>query len=469
MAPTRRPGAHRTCSTTSGSGPRMTRASPGSSPTGSPQTEMIPFKEQLTDQQIWQLVAYLKQQGANLKPRPTFVRRPRRTGDQEREADVQDRADRARHRDAVGPRVSARRPPARDRACRQAANHPEGQVRHRRDRDRHAQGLGAPGRRLPRRRGASAVREERLDLPGVLRAGPELHAAACAAGGRRAAGAARDAAGEAPQTPSIPSMTTIVRGKINAKNEWTDQQVLFRAPPDQFTTNNSHYGSRFIFDRQGHLFYTLGERGVMENAQDLSKPTRQDPPRQRRRLGAEGQPVRRQGRRAADDLELRPSQSAGPGVGSGDRQAVGVGARPAGRRRDQHHRAGPELRLGRDHDGRAARHHQAHASRAWSSRSSTTRRRSRRAAWSSTPATGIRSGRTTCSSARSPASSCAAWRSSGDKVTHQEVLFNQFGRVHDVDHRARRPTLRDACSCPGRSLSASTPGSVARLVPVESR
>src|SRR5688572_1215007 len=40
---------------------------------GVPQTEMIPFKEQLTDQQIWQLVAYLKQQGANLKPRPTFV------------------------------------------------------------------------------------------------------------------------------------------------------------------------------------------------------------------------------------------------------------------------------------------------------------------------------------------------------------------------------------------------------------
>ena len=68
-------------------------------------------------------------------------------------------------------------------------------------------------------------------------------------------------------------MTTIVRGKINAKNEWTDQQVLFRAPLDQFTTNNSHYGSRFTFDRQGHLFYTLGERGVMENAQDLSKPT----------------------------------------------------------------------------------------------------------------------------------------------------------------------------------------------------
>ena len=43
--------------------------------------------------------------------------------------------------------------------------------------------VGAPGRRAVRRRSASAIREERLDLPVVLRAGPELHAAASAAEG----------------------------------------------------------------------------------------------------------------------------------------------------------------------------------------------------------------------------------------------------------------------------------------------
>ena len=70
-----------------------------------------------------------------------------------------------------------------------------------------------------------------------------------------------------------PSMTTIVRGRINARNEWVDQQVIFRAPAELYTTDGTHFGSRFIFDREGHLFYSIGERGVMQNAQDLSKPT----------------------------------------------------------------------------------------------------------------------------------------------------------------------------------------------------
>ena len=168
---------------------------------GVPQTEMIPFKEQLTDQQIWQLVAYLQTAGANAKPRPTFVADRGRPGDQDREADLQDRSRRARRRDAVGPGVPARRPPARHRARRQAENHSEGQGGRRRDRHRHAEAVGTPGRRVPRRRGASAVREERLDLPGVFRAGPELHAAASAAGRLRRR-RPRDAAVEARRRPA---------------------------------------------------------------------------------------------------------------------------------------------------------------------------------------------------------------------------------------------------------------------------
>jgi glucose/arabinose dehydrogenase len=70
-----------------------------------------------------------------------------------------------------------------------------------------------------------------------------------------------------------PSMTTIVRGRINVRNEWVDQQVIFRAPAELYTPDGTHFGSRFTFDREGHLFYSIGERGVMQNAQDLSKPT----------------------------------------------------------------------------------------------------------------------------------------------------------------------------------------------------
>jgi glucose/arabinose dehydrogenase len=69
-----------------------------------------------------------------------------------------------------------------------------------------------------------------------------------------------------------PSMTTIVRGRINARQEWVDQQVIFRAPADLYTADGTHFGSRFIFDREGHLFFSIGERGVMRHAQDLSNP-----------------------------------------------------------------------------------------------------------------------------------------------------------------------------------------------------
>ena len=67
-------------------------------------------------------------------------------------------------------------------------------------------------------------------------------------------------------------MTVVVRGKINGANEWTDEQVIFRAPADLYTPSGSHFGCRLIFDKAGRLFYTIGERGAMENAQDLSKP-----------------------------------------------------------------------------------------------------------------------------------------------------------------------------------------------------
>ena len=67
-------------------------------------------------------------------------------------------------------------------------------------------------------------------------------------------------------------MTVIVRGKMHRNNEWTDQQVIFRGAPEVYSSTNAHYGSRFTFDKQGHLFYTLGEKNNPALAQDLSNP-----------------------------------------------------------------------------------------------------------------------------------------------------------------------------------------------------
>jgi len=67
-------------------------------------------------------------------------------------------------------------------------------------------------------------------------------------------------------------MTVIVRGKINKNNEWTDAQEIFRAKAEVYSSSNAHYGSRFIFDKQNHLFYALGEKNNPAAAQDLSTP-----------------------------------------------------------------------------------------------------------------------------------------------------------------------------------------------------
>ena len=71
---------------------------------------------------------------------------------------------------------------------------------------------------------------------------------------------------------SPPSMTRLVRAHINAQNEWVDQQDVWKVDPKLYTSSVIHYGSRFLFDGKGHMYWTMGERGDMTNAQNLSSP-----------------------------------------------------------------------------------------------------------------------------------------------------------------------------------------------------
>lgn len=67
------------------------------------------------------------------------------------------------------------------------------------------------------------------------------------------------------------SMTRLVRGRIK-DNSWVDEQVIYEAPHETYRTTRHHYGSRIVFDPQGFLYFSIGDRGAGKQAQDLSRP-----------------------------------------------------------------------------------------------------------------------------------------------------------------------------------------------------
>ncbi len=63
--------------------------------------------------------------------------------------------------------------------------------------------------------------------------------------------------------------TSIMRGKL-AGNKFTDNQVLYKAGPN--SRRGQHFGSRIVFDDQGYLFFSIGDRGSRDvNPQDITK------------------------------------------------------------------------------------------------------------------------------------------------------------------------------------------------------
>lgn len=68
------------------------------------------------------------------------------------------------------------------------------------------------------------------------------------------------------------SLTRLIRGKLR-DNTLVEQQTVFEAPlADYPASGGVHFGGRIAFDRAGYLYFTIGERGRMENAQNLGVP-----------------------------------------------------------------------------------------------------------------------------------------------------------------------------------------------------
>lgn len=63
--------------------------------------------------------------------------------------------------------------------------------------------------------------------------------------------------------------TALMRAKLSGIT-LTNQEVLYKASPN--TTKGQHWGSRIVFDDQGHVYFTAGERGERDvNPQDITR------------------------------------------------------------------------------------------------------------------------------------------------------------------------------------------------------
>jgi len=61
--------------------------------------------------------------------------------------------------------------------------------------------------------------------------------------------------------------TAVIRGRLDG-NRLADVREIIEM--SAWGRNRVHFGSRMVFDRQGYLYVTVGERGEMQRAQDLS-------------------------------------------------------------------------------------------------------------------------------------------------------------------------------------------------------
>ncbi len=62
------------------------------------------------------------------------------------------------------------------------------------------------------------------------------------------------------------ALTAVFRGKIK-DNEWVENQVIWRSDAKYYTAAGVHFGTRFVF-KDGYLFFPVGERGGMMESQD---------------------------------------------------------------------------------------------------------------------------------------------------------------------------------------------------------
>ena len=67
------------------------------------------------------------------------------------------------------------------------------------------------------------------------------------------------------------SYTAISRGRLQ-DGALVDVEVVHRVPDQFYTRHSHHYGSRIVFDREGYLYFAIGDRGQRPLAQNVKWP-----------------------------------------------------------------------------------------------------------------------------------------------------------------------------------------------------
>ena len=66
------------------------------------------------------------------------------------------------------------------------------------------------------------------------------------------------------------AFTSIARARLDGMM-LTNFESIFQAPVEEYTTRGHHFGSRIVFDDEGYMYFGIGDRGVMEQAQSIRR------------------------------------------------------------------------------------------------------------------------------------------------------------------------------------------------------
>ena len=76
-----------------------------------------------------------------------------------------------------------------------------------------------------------------------------------------------------PDSRNTPAMTRVIRGRVK-EHRWVDQETIFRVENHlHISPGRGPWGSRLLFDKDGYLFFSIGDSTQLDHVQLLSKPS----------------------------------------------------------------------------------------------------------------------------------------------------------------------------------------------------